>query len=69
MKLMTAFLEEVRTELKSSRSFCLSIAVNGSSRHLDVQSKTLEIILASSFPHPEIQTLGHSYIFYLQNTS
>lgn len=49
---MTAFIEEVRTGQKISRSFCLSISVKGSSRHLDVQSKTLEVILASFFPHP-----------------
>ena len=63
LKLVTAFLEEVRTRLKISRSFCLSISVNGGPIHLSVQSKYLETILASSFPPLKIQTLGNSYIF------
>lgn len=68
LKLVTAFLE-VRTGLKMSRSFRLSISVNGGPIHLGVQSKNLEIIFASSFPHLEIQTLGNSYIFCPQNAS
>lgn len=69
LKLVTAFLEEVRTGLKISRSFCLSILVNGGPIHLSVQSKNLETILASSFPPLKIQTLGNSYIFCPQNAS
>ena len=69
LKLVTAFLEEVRTGLKISRSSRLSISVNGGPIHLSVQSKNLETILASSFPLLKIKTLGNSYIFCPQNAS
>lgn len=54
LKLVTAFLEEVRI----SRSFRLSISVNGGPIHLGVQSKNLETILASSFPPPKSKPLA-----------
>lgn len=58
LKLVTAFLEEVRIRLKISRSFRLSISVNGGPIHLGVQSKNLETILASSFPPAKSKPLA-----------
>lgn len=58
---------ELSRILKVNRSFCLPTSVHSSTNHLVVQFKSLEIILASTFPHPHIQILSNFSIFCLQN--